>query len=59
MQKFFWGPTAQLLPHVIRRLLSALFFYEKRIKTPFSVNNEINGFFRFSALCEFVIMFKW
>lgn len=31
----------------------------KRIKTPFSVNNEINGFFRFSALCEFVIMFKW
>ncbi|AKN12748.1 hypothetical protein BSSC8_36740 [Bacillus subtilis subsp. subtilis str. SC-8] len=37
----------------------ALFFYEKRIKTPFSVNNEINGFFRFSALCEFVIMFKW
>ncbi|ELS60627.1 hypothetical protein BSBH6_03192 [Bacillus subtilis] len=39
--------------------MSALFFYEKRIKTPFSVNNEINGFFRFSALCEFVIMFKW
>ncbi|AFI27274.1 hypothetical protein MY9_0735 [Bacillus sp. JS] len=34
-------------------------FYEKRIKTPFSVNNEINGFFRFYALCEFVIMFKW
>ncbi|OEI73247.1 hypothetical protein A4A36_06480 [Bacillus subtilis] len=44
--------TAQVRP-------PALFFYEKRIKTPFSVNNEINGFFRFSALCEFVIMFKW
>ncbi len=46
------GLTMQVLP-------PALFFYEKRIKTPFSVNNEINGFFRFSALCEFVIMFKW
>ncbi|AEP85605.1 hypothetical protein GYO_0921 [Bacillus spizizenii TU-B-10] len=34
-------------------------FYGKRIKIPFSVNNEINGFFRFSALGEFVIMFKW
>ncbi len=46
------GLTMQVLPY-------ALFFYENRIKTPFSVNNEINGFFRFSALCEFVIMFKW
>ncbi|AMR48121.1 hypothetical protein KHRBS_18080 [Bacillus subtilis subsp. subtilis] len=45
------GLREQVLPYAL--------FYENRIKTPFSVNNEINGFFRFSALCEFVIMFKW
>jgi hypothetical protein len=34
-------------------------YIRRRIKQSFSVNNENDCFFRFSAVCEFVIIFKW